>query len=132
MNYKINGEVMSFKSKEDLLKILHVIVDGKKEILEVEPLDRDCEDYDHMQEIMDLTYQALAFVKGITAVAAQIQGEGHFSNYNTTEIAFLGIRCKELMDEIMEIGDAAEEVYPEEWKKKKEMLEHERQEAQKH
>jgi len=132
MNYKINGEVMSFKSKEDLLKILHVIVDGKKEILEVEPLDRDCEDYDHMQEIMDLTYQALAFVKGITAVAAQIQGEGHFLNYNTTEITFLGIRCKELMDEIMEICDAAEEVYPEDWKKRKEMLAHERQEAQKY
>jgi len=32
----------------------------------------------------------------------------------------------------MEIGDAAEEVYPEDWKKRKEMLAHERQEAQKY
>jgi len=123
LNYKINGEVNSFKSKDEFVKHINFVVTHLREPLEVEPLDQQGLDYDHMQEIMDLTYEVSACIKGIEAIAECIQRHGTFTNYQPDNITRLGIRCKELLDELMDIPDASIGVYEEDWAKRREKRE---------
>jgi hypothetical protein len=72
LNYKINGEVNSFKTVDELVNLLEFVARDMKEPLTVEPLDGKGLDYDHMQEILDRAYNADALVKGVMAVAMGI------------------------------------------------------------
>ena len=116
LNYKINGEVCSFKSKSELADFLNFCAIRKERLLTVESLDEKDLDYDHMQEILDLSYQAIPCIKGIQAMALYIQETGKFNDFNHLDISWLGIRRKELLDELMEIADAADEVYESDFK----------------
>ena len=81
----------------------------------LEPIKAVERDYDHMQEILDLTYQAIPCIKGIQAMACHIQMRGNFLSYDNSDINQLGLICRELLDKIMDIADAAEHVYESEW-----------------
>ena len=120
LNYKINGDVCSFKSKAELAKHLNFVVTSLREPLEVEPLDRQGLDYDHMQKITDLTCETSACVKGIDAIAECIQRHGTFTNFSPSDIVWLGIMCRQLLGEIIDISEASESVYEEQWKAKRE------------
>ena len=110
-NYRINGEVMSFRSKYDFAEHLNFTVNHRKEPLTVEPLDSDGRYYDHMQEIADRGYEILSHVKGFIAMALAIQEEGHFQNYTPYDISPCATRCSELIQEIHQITEAADGVY---------------------
>jgi hypothetical protein len=110
LNYKINGLVCSFESKEKLSDHLNTLI-KLNEQLSVESLDPEVGCYDHMQEILELSYQAIPCLKGIQAMASCIQERGTFSDYKHYEITSLGLRCKEILDELMDISDASANVY---------------------
>jgi len=110
LNYKINGLVCSFESKEKLADYLNTLIKLNKQ-LSVESLDPEVGHYDHMQEILDLSYQAMSCLKGIQAMATCIQESENFEDYKHHEITSLGIRCEEILNEIMNISDASMNVY---------------------
>lgn len=116
LTYKVNGAVRSFKTVDELLDHLKITAEILKEPLTVAPINEEGRDYDHMQEILELTYQAIPCIKGLQAMAGHIQTAGNFIEYDTTDIIFLGIRCKELMDELMSIAEASEDVYESDWR----------------
>jgi len=120
LNYKINGEICSFMNTTELVKHLNFLVVDLRKTLEVEPLDQQGLDYDHMQEIMGLTYKASGCIKGIDAIAECIQRHGTFTDYHPDNITWLGIMCKQLLDELMDIADASMEVYEGDWAKRRE------------
>ena len=86
LNYRINGEVNSFRSADKFLSCIKSVVVDQKELLKVEPLDDRCCDYDHMQEIMDLSFKAIPCIKGLQAMASRIQNEGNFNEYDPTDM----------------------------------------------
>lgn len=115
LNYKINGKVCSFESMDGLLDCLKIKAQFSNEPLTVEPINKEGRDYDHMQEILELTHQAIPCIKGLQAMAFYIQSSGNFVEYDTSDILGLGIKCKELLDELMGIAEASEEVYESDW-----------------
>lgn len=119
LNYKINGEMCSFESKEKLADFLKFSAMRKEKLLTVKSLDEEGQDYDHMQEILDLSYQAIPCIKGLQAMALYIQENGNFNDFDPVDISFLGIRCKELLDELVDIAEAAGEVYESDCKAQK-------------
>jgi len=74
------------------------------------------QDYDHMEEILELTYQAVPCIKGLQAMAGHIQSSGNFIEYDISDINHLGLICRDLLDKIMDIAEASENVYESEWK----------------
>jgi hypothetical protein len=81
LNYKINGEVTSFKTVDEFIDFLSVVAKHKSEPLTVEPLDvKGLSDYDHMDEIMERSTR-------------------------------LALRSRDLLEEIMDISTASEKVY---------------------
>lgn len=121
ISYKINGTIHSFKSKEQLAELVKnaaIAFDG----LEVEPVSKQGEGYDHMQEILDLSYEAIPCIKGMQAMAMGIQQEGSFRQYSPTDIIELGIRCNKRLDEMMDIAEAAIDVYESDHKAQKAKL----------
>jgi hypothetical protein len=116
MNYRVNGDMRSFKTVDELFELLENKVRILNEPLTVEPIKADGQDYDHMQEILDLTYQAIPCIKGLQAMAGHIQLSGKFLEYDISDINQLALRCRELLDEIMDIAEASEHVYESEWK----------------
>ena len=117
-NYKINGEVMSFVSKEDFAKQLNFMVNQSKEPLTVEPLDSDGMYYDHMEEIADRGHEILSYAKGFIAMALAIQETGDFQSYAPYDILSCATRCSELIQEIQQIAEAAGRVYEEQAKRR--------------
>lgn len=111
LNYRINGEVNSFKTVDELVDLLKFVVRDQKEPLTVEPLDDDRVGYDHMQEIRERAWKAEACVKGIAAMAELIQTAEAFHEFNDCNMNSLASRCRDLMHEIMDIGEASEAVY---------------------
>ena len=128
-NYRINGEVVSFVSKEDFAKQLNFSAIHGKEPLTVEPLDSDMMYFDHMQEIADRGYEILSHVKGFIAMALAIQERGNFQNYNPCDISPCASRCSELIQEIHQITEAADRVYEVQWKIQNERAEKARRAA---
>jgi hypothetical protein len=119
LNYKINGRVCSFKSVDEFLNSLKMRAKILEEPLTVKPIGEDDGDYDHMQEILDLTYQAIPCIKGIQAMVSHVQREGNFIEYDTSDIVQLGLKCRELLDELMDIAEASEKVYESDWQVQK-------------
>lgn len=115
LNYRINGEVISFKSKGEFADFLKSFASGHQEPLKVESLDRPGRDYDHMEEVLELSYQAIPCIKGLQAIAEQIHTSGSFRENNPDDIIRLSIRCRDLMDELMDIAAAAIPVYESDW-----------------
>jgi len=122
LNYRINGEVSSFKSKEDLASHLRAVIPIMKESLKVEPLYQSGPSfhYDHMQEILDLCYEALAYVKGIRVMADAIQEHGRFVTCSPDDIEELSLQVGKIMEDIYEIAAAASNVYEVNWKLREE------------
>jgi hypothetical protein len=110
LNYKINGEVNSFKTVDELVDLLKFVTRDMKEPLTVEPLDVKGLDYDHMQEIMERSWEIEACVRGIAAMAERIQ-ETEFQDFNNCNMTRLALRSRDLLDEIMDIGEASEKIY---------------------
>lgn len=119
LTYKIDGEVCSFESVDELLNHLKTKVESLKEPLTVEPINRDGHDYDHMQEIMDLTYQIGSCIKGLRAMAEYIQRSGNFIEYAPIDIIELGMQCMDILDKLRSIAEASEDVYESDWKANK-------------
>lgn len=110
LNYKIDGEVCSFKTKQDFIEFIQSYVKGN-EALTVEPIGLDDHlGYDHMQEIKERAWEVEACVKGIAAMAELIQ-ETEFQDFNHCNMTCLAVRSCALLDEIMDIGQASAEVY---------------------
>ena len=112
LNYKINNQICSFKSEIELLDHLNLTITALKEpLLMVESLDPKIGSYDHMDEIMELSYKAVSCLKGIEAMASCIQESGNFNEYKDHDIVSLAIRCGEILDELSDVADAAGAVY---------------------
>ena len=112
LNYKINNQICSFKSEIELLDHLNLTITALKEpLLMVESLDPKIGSYDHMDEIIGLSYKAVSCLKGIEAMASCIQESGNFNEYKDHDIVSLAIRCGEILDEISAVADAAGPVY---------------------
>ena len=111
MNYEINGRIMSFKDKEEMKGWVNDLIDAGKS-LEVAPFNQDV-DYDHMQAIMDLSFEAEACIKGIIAIATVIQEQNSFINQNPDCIQGLGIRINDVISKIMEIAEETKMPYQE-------------------
>jgi hypothetical protein len=129
LNYKINGRMCSFKSVDELLNCLKNKAKILDEPLTVEPIGEEGRDYDHMQEILELTYQAIPCIKGLQAMAGYIQEHGNFIEYDTSDIVQLGLKCRELLDELMDIAEASEKVYESDWEASRVKAELRRHEA---
>lgn len=115
-NYRVNGAVMSFKSKEDFAKNLEFKIKHDDGPLTVEPLDSDESYYDHMQEVVDMGYSIVSITRGAIAIAYAIQEDGHFLNYSPCDISQCLTSCSKLISEIHDILDASDGVYEEQWK----------------
>lgn len=112
LNYKINGEMCSFKSGSELAEHLRfAITELKEPLLKVESLNPEIGSYDHMDEILELSYQAASYIKGIQAMASCIQESGNFNEYKHYDICSLAMRCSEALYELSDIADAAGHVY---------------------
>jgi len=114
INVKINGEFMSFCNKESYVDMVTFCATRHEEPIKIEPIGNK-NDYDHMQEIMDRCYEGESYLKGIGALATEIQRRGNFNEQSPLDINWLALRCKNLIDEILEISDAANNVYEAEW-----------------
>lgn len=127
ITYRINGQVESFKTTEEMLDVLKSTT-VENEPLTIEPIKNGTDDYDHMQEILELTYFAIPCLKGLQAMAANIQHRGSFIEYDTSDLMQMGIKCTEVIDEILSIAEAAEHVYESDRKINREKAERERDE----
>jgi hypothetical protein len=113
LSYRINGELQSFESEDELTDFIKTRIICAPGTLEVKPIEGD---FDHMQNIMTLSWKAAACVKGISAMANEIQSDGGFLNFNPTELNELAWLCRDFLDEIISTSEASMDVYEDDCK----------------
>lgn len=126
LNYLIDGEPISFESKEAFAEYLkEQALNGFHSLqgMSVEPLSGPALDYDHMDEILQLTFALKASIKGIEAVAQAIQLRGTFNEYCPDDIIWMGIKSRDMLDELMDIAENSRECYEAKWKEANEKAE---------